>query len=178
MNGWLDRLSLAVASENSNVFVPSRSANPRLVKIHRNYTIGEAAELLNVHKNTIRAWIDSGLATIDKRRPCLILGSSLADFLTRRRRSRKRPCTDGQIYCVRCRTPRHPAGDVADYNPITPTSGNLVGICPGCEGLIYRRVNLANLALVRGQLDVNLPEAQGRIDEDIDPSVNRDFKRL
>ena len=31
--------------------------NPRRVKLHRNYTVGEAAMLLDVHKNTVRSWL-------------------------------------------------------------------------------------------------------------------------
>ena len=34
-----------------------RNLNPNRAKIHRNYTVGEVASLLNIHKNTVRAWI-------------------------------------------------------------------------------------------------------------------------
>ena len=122
-----------------------RARNPRLVKIHRTYSVEEAARLLHIHKNTIREWIRRGLPVIDQRRPILILGSALADFLAHRRSSNKRPCAPGQIYCVRCRSPQHPAGSAADYTPVTATSGNLVGLCPACDALIYRRVSLVEI---------------------------------
>lgn len=133
--------------------------------------------MLGVHKNTIRDWIRRGLPVIDQRRPALILGAALADFITRRYSSNKRPCAPGQIYCVRCRCPQHPAGGIADYQPITATSGNLVGICPACDAFMYRRVSRAKLDHARGILDVSLPEALRHIDESSNPSVNHDFKR-
>jgi hypothetical protein len=48
--------------------------NPRRVKIHRTYTVNEAAMLFRVHKNTVCTWLKSGLRPIDSRRPILILG--------------------------------------------------------------------------------------------------------
>lgn len=147
------------------------------MKIHRNYSVEDAAKLLHVHKNTIREWIRHGLPVINERRPVLILGSDLSEYLVRRRSSKKRPCGPGQIYCVRCRCPQHPAGDMADYEPITTTSGNLVGMCPVCDALMYRRVNRAKLDAARGNLEVSLAEAQQHIGESSNPSVNRDFTR-
>lgn len=136
-----------------------RLPNPRLVKIHRSYSVEDIARLLGVHKNTVRQWIKAGLPTIDQQRPALIQGRDLVDFLTQRRKARKRPCKPGEIYCVRCRQPKAPAGDMADYLPSTSSSGNLVGICPSCDLMIYRRVSYLKLEQVRGKLAVRLPEA-------------------
>ncbi len=38
--------------------------NHRLVKIHRSYTVEDAARCLAVHKNTVRRWIKAGLPTV------------------------------------------------------------------------------------------------------------------
>ena len=62
-----------------------RRLNPRRVKIHRSYTVDEAAMLFRVHKNTVRTWLKSGLHPIDGRRPILILGRQLVRFLHARR---------------------------------------------------------------------------------------------
>lgn len=152
-----------------------RHPNPRLAKIHRSYTVDEIARLFGVHRNTVREWIKRGLPTTDTRRPLLVLGRDLIDFLQARRAKHKRTCQPGEIYCVRCRAPRSPAGAMADYQVLTPTQGNLIGICPACETLIYRRVNAAKLHLVKGQLDVTFPLAQAHIGDSPSPSVNSDF---
>jgi excisionase family DNA binding protein len=88
--------------------------NPRLVKIHLSYTVDEAARRLKTHKNTIRNWIKLGLPVIDGRRPALVHGRDLAAFIDKRRQSRKQTCPPGHLYCVKCRTPREPAGQMAE----------------------------------------------------------------
>jgi Homeodomain-like domain len=47
----------------------SRHPNPRLVKIHRNYSVEDIARLFGIHKNTVRNWLKQGLrpSTIDGR---------------------------------------------------------------------------------------------------------------
>jgi hypothetical protein len=80
-----------------------RHPNPRLAKIHRNYTVEEVAALFDVHKNSVRNWVKGGLPTSDDRRPMLILGRDLVAFLQARRVKNKRPCQPGEIYCMRCR---------------------------------------------------------------------------
>ena len=152
-----------------------RHPNPRLAKIHRNYTVEEVASLFGVHRNTVREWVKRGLPTNDDRRPMLILGRDLVAFLQARRTKNKRTCKPGEIYCVRCRAPRAPAGDMADYEPVTATLGNLIAICPECEAMMYRRVSLAKLEQVRGKLDITMPQALPHIDESAQPSVNSDF---
>ena len=92
-----------------------------------------------------------------------------------RRTRNKRACQPGEIYCVRCRAPKAPAGGMADYQTLTATPGNLVGMCPNCETLMYRRVNLANLGKVGTNLDIAFPQALPRIVESEQASVNSDL---
>ena len=136
-----------------------RHPNHRLIKIHRTYTVEEAANALGLHKNTISRWTKQDLAVIDKRRPKLIHGETLVQFLIERRTKSKQPCQTGQIYCVACRAPKRPNGDMADYVRRSKGAGNLRGLCPDCDRLIYRRVSLAALDEVRGHLDVTFTRA-------------------
>lgn len=152
-----------------------RRPNPRLVKIHRSYTVEEVGRLFGTHKNTVRAWVRAGLPTCDSNRPMLILGRELVAFLKARRTKNKRPCQPGEIYCVRCRAPKRPAGDMADYQPLTASLGNLTGICPDCQGMIYRRASVAKLAHVQGKLDITFAEVQRQVNERDSPIVNSDF---
>jgi hypothetical protein len=154
--------------------VKRRRIDPRLAKSHRNYSVEEAARLWGVHRQTVREWLKVGLQAIDGGRPTVILGSELRRFLALRRATRKRPTPPGMIDCLRCREPRPPAGGIADYQPRSPTSGDLVGICPVCEAMLYRRVNLAKLDAVRARLEVRVTQADSRINDCASPSLNHD----
>jgi hypothetical protein len=154
-----------------------RHPNPRLVKIHRSYTVEETARMLGKHKNTVRAWIKQGLRPIDVRRPTLIHGRELVCFLQNRRTSAKRPCPPGHMYCLKCRHPKQPAAGMADYLSITESSGNLRALCPDCGRFMHRRVALAKLNIVGAGLDVAFPQEVSRIRERAGHSVNCDFSQ-
>ena len=89
----------------------------------------------------------------------LILGSDLRAFLHVRRMKNKQPCQPGEMYCIRCRSPRAPTGNMADYEAGTATLGNSIAICSTCEAMMNRCVGLAKLEHVRGNLDVTLLQA-------------------
>lgn len=154
-----------------------KKPNHRLVKIHRNYAVEEVASLLNIHKNTVRNWIKlNGLPTCDDQRPTLILGCDLRDFLVKKKKSRKCPLSPGQIYCVRCRTAKYPAGNMAEYLSLSASHGNLIGICPTCDCIIYRRVSLEKIEHIKGDLDVSIPQAHLHINDISAPFPNCDLK--
>lgn len=153
-----------------------RRPNYRLVKTHRNYSVEDVARLFGSHKNTVRAWVKAGLPICDGKRPMLILGRELRAYLQARRTQNKQPCESGEIYCVRCRAPKRPALDMADYKPITATLGMLSAICPDCGGMIFQRANRAKLAENWGNLDISFSEAERRVSETDSPIVNSAFR--
>ena len=100
-----------------------RHPNPRLVKVHRNYSVEEVARLFGLHKNTVRNWFKQGLTAVDDRRPILILGRELSRFLHERRQKARQTCGPGRIYCIACRAPKDPAGQMAECIPTGPGAG-------------------------------------------------------
>ena len=152
-----------------------RLHNPNIAKIHRSYTVEEVADLYGVFKGTVRSWIKSGLPALDDKRPMLILGKDLAAFHLARRTKNKQKCQPGEVYCVRCRAPKTPAGNMIEYISITETIGNIQAICPTCESLMNRRVSIAKLEQVLGNLDISLPQALQRLIDSHQPSVNSDL---
>jgi len=149
--------------------------NPHLAKIHRSYKVDEAADLYQVGKNTVRNWIKQGLPTCDNKRPIFILGTDLNEFHAKRRTKNKQPCKLNQIYCVKCRAPKEPAGGMVDYQPLNEKTGNLVAICPGCESMMYRRTSIAKIEQFSGHMSITLPLAHLHIVESHNPPVNDDF---
>jgi hypothetical protein len=106
----------------------------------------------------------------------LILGVDLAAFLQARRAKHKQPCKPGEIYCVRCRAPKFPAEDMAEYQPVTEKFGNLEAICPDCDSIMNRRVSIAKLAQVRGKMDITFTKAPEQVSNRIQPTVNSDLR--
>lgn len=153
-----------------------KSLNPNRVKIHRNYTVEEAAYLLEVHKNTVRTWIKEGLPVCDERRPTLILGLQLRTYLQEKRKSRKQKCRIDEMYCMRCRTPQRPAGDMVDLAPASASANRLTGLCPNCGSLMNRFASDASLERIKEKLDVCIPLSLQHINKSNQLPVNSDFK--
>ena len=87
----------------------------------------------------------------------------------RRRRTLLLPVPEAQANAGRYR---------AEYLPITASAGNLRAMCTDCGTRMYRRVSLRKLAAAAGDLQVALPQAQQRIVEGADPSVNCDLEQV
>ena len=152
----------------------SRRTNPLRAKIHRSYSVEEISRLYAAHKNTVRNWLRQGLTPIDGQRPTVIRGVELRRFLTDRRARVRQTCGPGRIFCLPCRAPKVPAGNMADCIAVGETTGTLRGICPDCDRMIYRRVNPLKLDAVCGELDVTVIQARLRIEETAQPNVNCD----
>lgn len=133
-----------------------RRPNHRLIKTLRTYTVEEVANLLDTHKNTVRRWIKDGLPVLDDRRPVLIHGQVLSNYLRAKRAKYKQTCKPGEIFCVRCKAPKSP--DLAEYKPLTATTGILAALCPGCGSTMNRRVSLAKLDQIRGAIGITFPQ--------------------
>jgi hypothetical protein len=131
----------------------------------RTYSVGEVAETLCIHPHTVRLWIAAGLATVDRHRPTLIRGEDVQQFLAARRARRRRTCPPGTIFCVKCREPRRPAGDMAELREISTNTGDLQAICPVCLSMMHRRVNLGAMAGVWSGITVTTTHPEKRIEE-------------
>jgi excisionase family DNA binding protein len=152
-----------------------RRASARRVKMHRNYTVEEAAGAIGAHKNTVRRWITIGkLPALREMRPHLILGRELIHVLTAPKPDAV-TLKPGECYCVKCKKARRPALNMADFAPINERWGNLQGLCPECGIVMHRRVSLSRLGEISGDLEVKIVEAQPRLKGRPHPSVNDDF---
>lgn len=129
----------------------------RAVKLHRNYTVDEAARALDCSRGTVRRWLKAGLPALADRKPALILGGDLIDFLKVRKQPRRR-CGLDECYCFKCRAPRKAAGGMADLIPTKGTSSNLRALCEQCGTLMHKRVSHRRLDALRAILDVSVVE--------------------
>jgi len=152
-----------------------KGINPNLAKIHRNCTVEEVAGLFGVHKNTVRAWVKNGLNICDDKKPMLILGSVLREFIRNKKTAHKQKCKPWEFYCMRCRRPQSAAGSMADYEPQTSTRGCLMALCSGCETSMNKYFSLAKLEGLNDKLDITIPIALKHINKSDEPLLNSDF---
>ena len=127
------------------------------IKLHRSYTIDEAARVLETSKGTIRRWVkENGLPILEDRKPALIHGSSFKVFGQARTKSKIIKCKPHEFYCFRCKVPRSPAGSMADFIARTPKSGNLKAICEACDTIMNKHVSNTSLPALGSVLDLSI----------------------
>lgn len=133
-----------------------RFPNPRLVKIHRSYSVRELAALLGKHPNTIRNWQATGLETFRNGREALAVGSEVRRFLEEKRNAAKRPCPPGSLFCFKCKKPRRPAFNEVELSHPLDCRSVLTGICPVCTRLMKQTVSEERLGLFRKIVEVTI----------------------
>ena len=148
-----------------------RRAKWRSVKRHYNLTVEEAARTLGVHKGTVRRWIKNGLPALTDRKPALILGGDLIDWL-KAQRPKPQTCGPYELYCMKCRRPRQAADAKAVLFPSPNGGGNLRAHCSVCGTSMNRRVGAGQIDQLREHLSIAIRQAEMDIEECPDPSLN------
>lgn len=145
--------------------MPKHLQNPRLAKKYRSYSVDEVADLYEVHENTVRNWIKNGLATCDSKIPTFIQGTELNKFHARRKIKNKHPCKLTEIYCLRCRCPKEPVAGMVEYKQVNEKTGNLIGLCPDCACLMFRRISSRKILIFSSIFGFTLSQEHLRIVE-------------
>ncbi len=120
--------------------------NPRRAKIHRSYSVAEAAVLFGVHRNTVRNWIRHGLPVVKTSSGLLILGRDFRPFLEQRQATRRRKCGPGELYCFKCSEPRRPRPGSLSVVQVTPTASSVIAQCEACGTRMRQCVGSEKLA--------------------------------
>ncbi len=132
-----------------------KQARLNKIKSFRTYTIEEAAEVSGVSPRTIRNWITNGLRVLDGKRPTLIRGDDLRDFIKGQREGRKIKTALDRFFCVRCRKARQAAGGFADCN-ITGKRVTLTALCKVCEIVVSKPIAEARIPEIARTLDLTI----------------------
>lgn len=110
----------------------------------RVYTFKMAARIVGVSLATFRKWPKQGLRAITDKRPYLVRGADLIDFLTKRMEQNRCPMGKGQFHCMTCHAPRDAEPGSLAYTPQTTRTGRLSGRCGTCGGKMGRFCNPEN----------------------------------
>jgi len=108
--------------------------NPKGIFSHRSYTTEELSVLLSKDKKTLLRWIDKGLKTIpESKKPILIMGSDLKEFLRKKKSKRKMKLNRNQFYCLSCKQAVY-----AKRGSIEKLSNRKIALCRVCNGRTSR----------------------------------------
>ena len=91
------------------------------------------------------------------------------------RAASKQKCQLHECYCFSCRKPKAPALGMADYIPLTASSGNLRALCETCSTIMHKRVAVARLEVLKAVLDVTVMHEGERIGESTRACLNDDL---
>jgi len=112
----------------------ARRFQTRGISKDRVYTIKMAARTVGVSEQTFRQWHKDGLHLISDKRPYLVRGADLIDFLKKREKANKVPMCKGQFFCMACKAPRDARKGSITYSATTALTGRLSGLCAVCGG--------------------------------------------
>lgn len=122
-----------------------RTYNTRRIKRGLSYSVQEVADLFGVHKNAVLRWIKDGLPIIDQRKPYLIHGADLAEYLNAKQRKRKQPMKPDEFYCCKCRAPRKAWEKQVDVIIKNKSKLSLSALCAVCDTVVHRAGSVSKL---------------------------------
>ncbi len=98
------------------------------------YTIKEMSDCLKINEKTCLRWIENGLSIVpDSKRPILILGSEIKNFLRKKDSKKKIKLKRCEFYCFTCKTARN-----AKQGSIKKLQGQKTALCRVCGGKMCR----------------------------------------
>lgn len=118
-----------------------RRANPMAVKLALTYEVAEAAKVLGMTPATIRNWIKDGLPVMATRKPYLISGEAIREYLRTKSRAAKSPLSIDQLYCLSCRTGRTPGQGTVRCMDLSAKTALLKGLCAHCDLTCTRMIS-------------------------------------
>lgn len=127
------------------------------IKSLYSYSVTELSTLLAHQEATVYRWIiNEGLETIDDKKPTMIFGKCLINFLKHRQRKNKKSLNLTQIYCCKCREPQTPEKntiEIKEKNKVFLLSGR----CPEFGTRMSRIISTSQAEILGELLNSNTP---------------------
>lgn len=115
----------------------AKKVSTRRIKANRHYRYDDAARLLGLSTQTVRGWRKEGLIVLTGKKPHVILGEHLIEFVEARQKPRIQMEPD-QFRCFTCQVPRRALDRVVFYTDLTASRGQLEAFCEECGGTCSR----------------------------------------
>ena len=116
------------------------------------YTIKEMSDCLNVSQKTCSRWITNGLSTVPgSKKPILILGSEIKDFLRKKDSKKKIKLKRNEFYCFKCKAARN-----AKRGSIKKLRKQKTAVCRVCNGKMSRTIQLSKKDYMISSLPIQM----------------------
>lgn len=100
------------------------------------YTIKEMSDCLGINGKTCLRWIANGLPIVPcGKKPILMLGSDIKDFLRKKDSKKKTKLKRNEFYCLTCKTARN-----AKRGSIKKLQKQKKAVCRVCNGRMSRTI--------------------------------------
>jgi hypothetical protein len=98
------------------------------------YKIKEMSDCLDISEKTCLRWIENGLSIVPGgKKPILILGSEIKNFLRKKDSKKKIKLKRSEFYCLTCKAARN-----AKQGSIKKLQGHKTALCRVCGGKMSR----------------------------------------
>jgi hypothetical protein len=116
--------------------------NLRLFKKGNCYNIKDLCRLLKISEGTVFNWQKQGLQKASNCGNYLIFNAEdVKQFLENRQNKNKQKCCYDEFFCLKCKKPRKPFGNMVDLVQINQKISALKSICEVCFCKINKRVS-------------------------------------
>lgn len=107
----------------------------------------------NLHPQTVRQWIKSGMPTVDAGKPTLVHGHALKQFLGKQNNRHKCSTTFEQMYCLKCREAKPPFQKRIALQQVQRTV-MAKALCQTCKTIMNKSYSLDAIPNLRSQFRV------------------------
>jgi hypothetical protein len=135
-------LQPAFKNAANQIMKKRRKYNTRRISSKMSYSVQEIAELCSLHKNAVLTWVRSGLKTIDQKKPYLINGAVLIEYINNKQKSRKHKCKPNELFCFKCRQPRKPKTDSVSITTRNIHRLKISAKCEVCETKMFKEASV------------------------------------
>ena len=77
--------------------------NYKLIESNRSYSTEKIKKLIGIHEQTIREWVNQNNLECVSRKPILIYGAVLKEFIKNRNENHKKTLSFNEFKCLKCK---------------------------------------------------------------------------
>lgn len=140
----------------------SKHIRYQLVKTNRSYTVDDVSRLLFVSKGTVRRWVKNGLHVMQEKKPILIKGSILKQYLQTKSKP-KQKCALDECRCFKCNSNQKVAFKEAEIIFDNSPTPNMRGLCNTCSTIMHKRISKTKIPDIKAILQITFRQADETI---------------